>query len=404
MSSRDSTRKNSPKGKATTQASFSGPASYVNWKAEQQNEPRKYTIEVPLYSDARVAGALYECKPYELHHVFRRSSSGVLDTAVILRAHIHLELTDMAPRRNYEELKTETEAFTGSSIGDEVACLWSLLLGGRFMAGGVTRLFQNGLDPLGKPENDDSVPIAFFNFSHRRPILPMVCEEKQISRNLFFRYPDLVAKDAVALVRAARAYRNAIWIAEAEPDLAWLLLVSALEIAASRYLEAEAKGKSEDKLRSLDPELAKLLIDCGGEDHLKLVANHIAGIVRSAERFKQFMREFLPDPPKKRPAERFRVDWDPSRMIASLGKVYSLRSNALHGGIPFPRPMSRPAEMPGGHGDVPSEIEISLAVSTLGGTWKREDMPFKLHVFEYITRNTLLGWWERMAGVRDNAG
>jgi hypothetical protein len=39
--------------------------------------------------------------------------------------------------------------------------------------------------------------------------------------------------DATALVRSARFYSDALWIAEAEPDLAWLFLVSALEATNS---------------------------------------------------------------------------------------------------------------------------------------------------------------------------
>jgi hypothetical protein len=41
--------------------------------------------------------------------------------------------------------------------------------------------------------------------------------------------------DQVALIRAARLHQDAVWIAEQEPELAWLMLVSALETGAGRW-------------------------------------------------------------------------------------------------------------------------------------------------------------------------
>jgi hypothetical protein len=41
--------------------------------------------------------------------------------------------------------------------------------------------------------------------------------------------------DQVALIRTARLHQDAVWIAEQEPELAWLMLVSALETGAGRW-------------------------------------------------------------------------------------------------------------------------------------------------------------------------
>ncbi len=48
--------------------------------------------------------------------------------------------------------------------------------------------------------------------------------------------PSLAAPAQIALVRAARAYASGIWIAEEDPNLAWLLLVTAIEVAATHAI------------------------------------------------------------------------------------------------------------------------------------------------------------------------
>lgn len=71
-----------------------------------------------------------------------------------------------------------------------------------------------------------------------------------------------------------------------------------------------------------------------------------------------------------------------------LKKVYSLRSDALHNGIPFPAPMSEP---------VFGFEEIPMVSGMLGATWSETDRPMLLHVFEHITRGALISWWNKMA-------
>jgi hypothetical protein len=99
--------------------------------------------------------------------------------------------------------------------------------------------------------------------------------------------------------------------------------------------------------------------------------------------------EFLPDPPKTRPLEYAQINWSRTQLKTALGKIYGYRSDALHGGIPFPDPMCTGEA---NHGDCMAEKPIGLAVSTLGGVWRAEDIPMLLHVFEYITRSVLTKW------------
>lgn len=82
-------------------------------------------------------------------------------------------------------------------------------------------------------------------------------------------------------------------------------------------------------------------------------------------------------------------------MRETLRVVYRYRSNALHGGTPFPLPMCYPPHRLGDDG-VLTEKPSGLASATLGGVWVANDIPIHLHIFEYIVRSVLLTWWGKM--------
>ncbi len=81
-------------------------------------------------------------------------------------------------------------------------------------------------------------------------------------------------------------------------------------------------------------------------------------------------------------------------MKKSLAKVYGYRSDALHGGIPFPPPM---CAVPHQHDGLAAETP-GTAYSALGAVWTKKDLPMFLHTFEYIVRGALLKWWQSMIG------
>jgi hypothetical protein len=86
------------------------------------------------------------------------------------------------------------------------------------------------------------------------------------------------------------------------------------------------------------------------------------------------------------------VPWDEADLRRAVRAIYNYRSLALHDGRPIPAPM---CEAP--HVDpawaAPAERMISLGSYQLGSTWLKEDIPFNLHCFEYLTRATILCWW-----------
>jgi hypothetical protein len=204
---------------------------------------------------------------------------------------------------------------------------------------------------------------------------------------------ELSASDAVAVVRAARLYQDAVWIAESEPELSWLMLVSALESAAGE--RRKQKQSPIEHLRAWKPELLDVLEGACSAAAVQTVAEMIHGLTGSTKAFIDFVLEFLPSAPSNRPPEWLQHSWDMSALQATLRKIYGYRSKALHGGTPFPAPMCEPPYLDS-ETKTRAEKPIGLATSTLGGTWLAIDSPMILNTFEYITRGTLLKWWNSL--------
>jgi hypothetical protein len=190
-------------------------------------------------------------------------------------------------------------------------------------------------------------------------------------------------------------YQNAMWIAESEPELAWLMFVSAVEVAANYWRKMDEAAI--DRLKISRPNLVKIL-EPHGEELLREVAEEVAPYMGSTKKFIDFLLKFLPDPPASRPAASVKHDWTVKAFKDSFSRIYGYRSDALHGGTPFPLPM---CERPARQGIAWTEMPMSLAKTGKGGQWERKDTPMLLHLFEYIVRNALLKWWQSMVVVSD---
>jgi hypothetical protein len=200
--------------------------------------------------------------------------------------------------------------------------------------------------------------------------------------------PSINAPSAIKLVRAARLYQDALWLAESQPQLSWLLMVSALESAALCW-----RSSSEDpalKLEVSKPELFEYLSGLADKCAVFRVAKAFKDSFGLTRKFMDFVMAFRPPEPTARP-KAWLIDWSDKSLKKILKDVYHFRSQALHAGKPFPAPMcipplddptwAAPSERPVGH------------TRMGGGTWLEEDTPIVLHTFEYITRGALLNWW-----------
>jgi hypothetical protein len=366
---------------------------YVNWIAAQSIRPVLQTVEFRLLTDAQVTGEAKQ-GPYQFLNAVPRHAAKVVQAAILMRVDIHIEFPppDMT--------KTDADRYHAGSFQDEVAALSSLALGVRFKAGGVSRSFEPGGDPKGRPHEWDANPVAEMVIrSHREQLVVASAAEGSHpldALSVLGQLPRLSAPDAVALVRAARLYQDALWLVESEPELAWLMLVSAVETAANRWGRS-IKESAVERLKDAKPKLHQILEGVHVPGLVEIVAEEIADSLGSTRKFIDFVMRFLPPPPGKRPPEAFQFPWDQKEMRKALGVIYDYRSKALHKGIAFPYPMCTP-HFRDVNWTAPSERPVGMATSAGGGTWVAKDTPLLLHVFEYIARNSLLGWWRESAG------
>lgn len=367
------------------------PVSYANWKAWERGAPSKGALEVPLYSDAWFVGEITGFGPYRVFNLVRVVENPQVP-ALCLRMEVHQQLgVRRAPRNDAGEHQTDASRFTGATLPDEIAALLSLIHGARIAAGGDVRHFDVGGDPRGRPGVDRYRPPAIVLPDRTSGVcIPAATEKKTLSAELLQKFTSLEPLNAVALVRAARSYRDALWIAESDPALAWLLMISALETAAVRVvMDADAP---EVVLRELARSLVTMLEETSPDLPAK-VAPHVAPLFKATTRFVKFVSKFLPDAPPVRPPEFAQFKWSRTRLKDAMSDIYNLRSRALHEAVPFPPPICHPVRR---LGEGYEERPTGLAAGDASNWWAGPDLPMHLHLFEYITRNVLLNWWRSL--------
>ena len=377
---------------------------YWNWqkKLELEQDLPTYAVEIELFSDACFIGTKVEHGPYLLMNAEpfppiepRQSMHGRL----ILRYGNYLD-PNQDPTIGTPD--TDTSRYHGGNLRDEIAALYSLCLGIRIKAGGVVREFshRNGHDQDGQPfiPRPDETPV-FFPPNDGKYILPFHPTERnlEVIQQQIKSYISLLPQQASILIRSARLYQDAVWLAESDPEISWLLLVSAIEVAAAHWY-FEENPDIVKQLSLLKPKLYGKLseLEKDGSKAIKIVSEDLRGLIGSTKKFKEFLARFRPqEPPPNRPIW-WQVDWEESSLVKVFDKIYKYRSQALHGGIPFPKPMCRPPRQD------PNDqmlVEIPSGESSLGASWAAKDIPINLHTFEYVVRNSLLNWWQSMVNT-----
>ncbi|HEY6349557.1 MAG TPA: hypothetical protein VI636_09125 [Candidatus Angelobacter sp.] len=367
-----------------------GPPVYENWQAMLIGEPLQHAAEFPLYSDALIVGeGTYG--PYVFLHTVPLRTSGVVRPTLILRSEWYWAF----PYPSFE--KTDAERYHAGTPPEEIAALASLAMGVRMRAGESVRDFFPGGDPKGTPRAwaTRPEPVLMVNPILHSWILPRAVENEHSIELLqpLTMLPKMSPQDAISLVRAARSYQDALWLVESEPELAWLLMVAALETAANHW--RREKETPTARLESANAQLYSYLLGLGNAEILARVADEIADSLGATRKFLDFVLNFLPPEPEERP-QLGKIDWTPEALKKILKVIYGYRSKALHEGRPFPAPMCE-APHRADKSSAPAEKPISLGSSQGGGVWLAKDTPLLLHTFEYITRGSLINWWRSMA-------
>jgi len=371
-----------------------GVLSYWNLKEFACSKSPKSISEYPLFTDAHVTGELKEgFEPYYFINMIATSHNpGDVRESIILRIGWHVK-----DNRTFG-VKTETSKYHGGGLTDEIAALVSLKLGIRLKAGDETRIFGGySDDPLGTPRASVTQPPKLMP-RNKQLILPSVFKTVNLSELAELKSLENVQeKQYVALIRAARLYQDALWVVESEPALAWIMLISAIEVAANQQSLEDATP--EKKLEELKPELAKLLIENGGNKLLSEVAMEITSSLGATNKFIKFCLLFMPEPPMERPPEWAQISWSKKSLKKILNKLYGYRSDALHGGTPFPEPMCRPPEKISKEHGFTEKGSMGLATHTLGGSWKSDDIPININIFNYMVNGILNNWCKSLTNI-----
>jgi hypothetical protein len=391
-------------GDQDSSVSLRGPHGWLNWNAERQGYPRRKEPhpesivirpiweEFAIYTDTFLSGGWLSVGPYEFIEVDHVDSAAVGHSRklLILRAWDHIP--DTPPSGTWEP-DTDIQDWVGGDIGDELAALLGLALGRRFRSGGLVR---QGLPiethPVGLPDEARHHEPAL-QPPRRHPMIATIADATslQSAEDLLESYPAIPAADAVALVRSARQYVDGLWLADADPRLAWIKLIGALEAAANRRDDLR-QGDPVDQLKRHKPKLYRTLKD-GPKDALVAVAEETARLFRSEVKLRSFVRIFDPGSPTVRPAgSGWQFDW--SDLDDALRVIYNHRSRDLHDGIPFPWPLCEPPHMT--EDGIPSERTLGLGIAGFGGRWSAEELPMHLHVFAHVVGGSLRNWWSSM--------
>jgi len=364
-----------------------GPTAYENRRAFDEGSDLNFVIEFSLYSDTEFRSEVSSgLEPFALLNTVPAGSrrQGEPIPAVVLRAHYHLAHDS----KDTDWSRTADDSWHAAGLDEEIAGLVSLALGVRLRTGGQTREFRQGGDPLGLPREHSHVPPLLSQEKYAL-VLPRARQRHDLSDStgLLNRYFQMEPPAAVALLRAARSYQAGIWLAEGDPEFAWLKLVSAVETIAVFWWRDEADPVT--YLEAWDDEFAKRLLSAGGDSLVDYAAKRLLDVTRSTHKFLKFLDEFAPAPPVDRPDMHAQVDWD--GIPKALSRIYTYRSKSLHSGKPFPGPL---LAAPMRSGDVAAERPLGLGSAHGESVWTADDLPMHFHIFEHIVRHSILSWAE----------
>jgi hypothetical protein len=396
---------------ATSQAPqprMAGPFGYYNWKLALSGRAEVKAEEYGLYSDSSFRGEIGGSgSPYAIFNLVAwvawPPTQATVHMALVLRVSLYFDPEEVLAelQRRLERGERDVSGFYGGNLPDEFAALFSLALGVRLRAGPLTREFTASSGDRGRPVGWDPRSVPSLIRSSLAPRLPNLTNQVSLSSDLVDRYPSLESDDAIALLRAARSYQEAVWNADDDPNFAWLQLVSAVETAAARWYPKSsvgAKATPRELLESVHPEFTAKLIEAGDEACAQVVAREFAGMVKSQAKFLSFLDKFMPGPPQPRPPLWSAVPWSDKVWLGkAMKRVYEHRSKALHESIPFPPAMcASPMKSEDAGLAAWSERPVAAYTQQAGGMWTGEDLPILLSTFEYIVRSALQGWWHSL--------
>ncbi|MCD4785155.1 MAG: hypothetical protein K8T10_15170 [Candidatus Eremiobacteraeota bacterium] len=324
-------------------------------------------IEYEITSDADIAGE-FAYGPYRLMlWDFSEKKDGE-------ERKLCLRIEKKIPGRDEDPWKTAEKAayYHGGGIEGELIAFASLFLRRRFKIGPQVRWNDKPFIKLGyKNQIDGQLVEGKSNLTDLTQWFKLV---ENLDGRFHQRY-----------ILAVRLYHKAIQMIEEEPDLAYLNLVSAIEVLCQK---TDIEPIS---LFEVNPKLAKVLEKVEDLDlrrEIEEAALKRQGFIR--RRFVAFILKHVEDSfwkEEKRPEPCYgRIE--PEKLEELLKRIYDQRSKTLHNGEPFP-PSIFDAPVMG------AEIHFSLGMSKGEKKWEPKDYIPNLIFFERLVNHVLKNFLEK---------
>ena len=147
--------------------------------------------------------------------------------------------------------------FHGGWYTDEIAALISLKLGVRAHAIITTREYNYNTPEHGQPRAEQNPPPVFSS-NNRALTIPFWRKNTSIAELKEINNIHLLDEQKLNfLIKAAISIQESLWICVSSLNIAWLLMVSALETAAQQW--DKSKGNNIKKFQESKPDLFKML-------------------------------------------------------------------------------------------------------------------------------------------------
>ena len=207
------------------------------------------TIFFRLITDHELGVVDSSFGPYRLNKG-SNSDSGFFELSLAID--VYIQLSD-AVYGNVLDEKT----WHGRKGSEELAALFSLFFGNRIISCGFTSFESGGAAlPITAShlwgEKDWGACSRFL--TKPSGILPNVMSSRGQNEGILGNYYKMNGIASIALTKAARCYQDALWWADLQPELSWLLLINAVE-AAANYWYKDKHDTNEDLLKCGKPGL-----------------------------------------------------------------------------------------------------------------------------------------------------
>ncbi len=359
--------------------------AYRNSILQKQADKKIAIYEFVIYSDSIFTDEVENGEIYSFLNMLPPHDN-LVSPSITVRANWFIDIN----KTIYSDTNSYTDDFHGGWFTDEIAALVSLKLGVRAHGGSIIRTFNYDNSEFGQPRAD-LTPCPILTKDRRASIAPTVSKNTAINTlDAINDIGNLQEDKFNSLIKAARNFQNSLWICESSPNLAWLMIVSALETAAVQW--EENKQSPIEKFEHSKPEMFEYLNNEKYRELIPIIASEFSSTFGVTKKFLDFCLNFLPDEPEVRPAVG-QIDWSRGGLKKIFNTIYGLRSKALHTGQPFPEPMSSP---PFQYDGIAEAAIIGKALSTLGGTWTPKDAPINLNTFIYMAHSILNKWWNSL--------